>query len=124
MDEGLQAVLKKHLHLVDGLRCISVSDRDGVQIVEVHTDHFPTGVIKPIFMGTFAIASEQASKLGVGKNTSIISYYSGYQVIQFNYLPFVLTFIADSKSNTGMLYSLEEDLRDPIGHLQAAVSVP
>lgn len=25
---------------------------------------------------------------------------------------------------TGMLYSLEEDLRDPIGQLQEAVSVP
>lgn len=115
-----------------------------LSIFIVHTDNFPTSVIKPIFMGTFAIASEQvqivfseyfmyllfvslplffqASKLGVGKNTSIISYYSGYQVykqlllddcvifnsvvflskvIQFNYLPFVLTFIADSNSNTG-----------------------
>lgn len=25
----------------------------------VHTDHFPVSIVKPIFMGTFAIASEQ-----------------------------------------------------------------
>ena len=66
------------------------------------------------------------------------------QVVQFNYSPLVLVLIARADANTGtciclylltfaycfspcsagMLFALEEDLRDPVSELQAAVSVP
>ena len=44
----------------------------------------------------------QASKLGLGKNKSIISYYSTHQVVQFCHFPLVVTFIAQASANTGM----------------------
>ena len=48
----------------------------------------------------------QSSKLGLGKNRSIISYFSKHQVIQFNYYPLVLTFIAQAGANTGKLWTV------------------
>ena len=50
---------------------------------------------------THTLTHTQASKLGLGKNKSIISYYTGHQVVQFNYSPLVVTFIAQTNSNTG-----------------------
>ncbi len=43
----------------------------------------------------------QASKLGMGKNRGIVSYYSGHQVVQFNHHPLVVTFVAQTDANTG-----------------------
>ena len=120
--QELQKYLKRLLPTVEGLLSIIISDRDGVQLVAAH-DQAPPGTLRPPFLGTFAIATEQASKLGLGKNKSIISYYSGHQVIQFNHSPLVLTFVATGEANTGLIYSLEEDLRDAVTDLQGAVTV-
>ena len=109
---------------MEGLECIIISDRDGVQLVEAHVGGVPSAAMKPPFLGIFSIASEQASKLGLGKNRSIISYYTGHQVVQFNYYPLVVTFIAQTNSNTGLLYALEEDMRDAVNDLKGAITVP
>ena len=124
MAEDLQRYLKRLLPTVEGLEGIIVSDRDGVHLVEANDDSVSSGALKPPFLGTFSIASEQASKLGVGRNRSIISYYTSHQVVQFCHYPLVVTFIAKTTANTGLIYSVEEDMRDAIDDLQAAVSVP
>ena len=36
--------------------------------------------LRPSFLSTFAMAADQAGKLGVAKNKKIISMYSNYQV--------------------------------------------
>lgn len=124
MAEDLQRFLRTLLHSEEGLEAIIVSDRDGVQLVEAKNEGVSGSVLKPPFLGTFAIASEQASKLGLGKNKAIISYYTSHQVVQFCHNPLVVTFIAHSSANTGMIYLVEEGLRDAINDLKAAVSVP
>ena len=123
MAEDLQLYLKTLLQSEDGLEGIIVSDRDGVHLVEAKADSVSAGVLKPPFLGTFSIASEQASKLGLGRNKTIISYYTSHQVIQFCHHPLVLTFIAKADANTGMIYLVEEGLRDALGDLKAAVTV-
>lgn len=124
MADDLQIHLKTLLQSEEGLEGIIVSDRDGVHLVEAKSDDISSGILKPPFLGTFAIASEQASKLGLGRNKTIISYYNSHQVIQFCHNPLVLTFIAKANANTGMIYLVEEGLRDAIGDLKAAVTVP
>lgn len=64
---------------VTGLHCVLITDRDGVPLVRV-IDHFPELGVKPSFLATFATATDQAGKLGLGKNRNIISVYSNYQV--------------------------------------------
>ncbi|CAI8055760.1 Guanine nucleotide exchange C9orf72 homolog, partial [Geodia barretti] len=73
MAEDLQRYLKTLVQSEEGLEAVIVSDRDGVQLVEAKNEGVSVGVLKPPFLGTFSIASEQASKLGLGKNRAIIS---------------------------------------------------
>uniref|UniRef100_U3I6A8 Late endosomal/lysosomal adaptor and MAPK and MTOR activator 3 n=1 Tax=Anas platyrhynchos platyrhynchos TaxID=8840 RepID=U3I6A8_ANAPP len=86
---------------VEGLHAIVVSDRDGVPVIKVANDNAPEHALRPGFLSTFALATDQGSKLGLSKNKSIICYYNTYQVVQFNRLPLVVSFIASSNANTG-----------------------
>uniref|UniRef100_A0A8C2QVG7 Ragulator complex protein LAMTOR3 n=1 Tax=Capra hircus TaxID=9925 RepID=A0A8C2QVG7_CAPHI len=86
--------------IVEGLHAIVVSDRDGVPVIKVANDNAPEHALRPGFLSTFALATDQGSKLGLSKNKSIICYYNTYQVVQFNRLPLVVSFIASSNANT------------------------
>lgn len=68
---------------VNGIMCIIVTDRDGTPVINVKTDDAPLEIAlatKPHFLATYTMATDQASKLGLGKNQSIICMYSNYQV--------------------------------------------
>ncbi|EMP32808.1 Ragulator complex protein LAMTOR3 [Chelonia mydas] len=99
--EELKRFLYKKLPSVEGLHAILVSDRDGVPVIKVANDNAPEHALRPGFLSTFALATDQGSKLGLSKNKSIICYYNTYQVVQFNRLPLVVSFIASSNANTG-----------------------
>ncbi|KAM7168075.1 ragulator complex protein LAMTOR3 isoform 1-T2 [Macrochelys suwanniensis] len=101
MADDLKRFLYKKLPSVEGLHAILVSDRDGVPVIKVANDNAPEHALRPGFLSTFALATDQGSKLGLSKNKSIICYYNTYQVVQFNRLPLVVSFIASSNANTG-----------------------
>lgn len=63
-----------------GVYCVVVTDRDGVPLIRVGNEKTPELALKPSFLCTFAMATDQSSKLGLGKNKSIVSMYSNYQV--------------------------------------------
>ncbi|XP_051821202.1 ragulator complex protein LAMTOR3 isoform X1 [Antechinus flavipes] len=102
MADDLKRFLYKKLPSVEGLHAIVVSDRDGVPVIKVANDNAPEHALRPGFLSTFALATDQGSKLGLSKNKSIICYYNTYQVVQFNRLPLVVSFIASSSANTDM----------------------
>ncbi|XP_059868016.1 ragulator complex protein LAMTOR3 isoform X5 [Delphinus delphis] len=103
MADDLKRFLYKKLPSVEGLHAIVVSDRDGVPVIKVANDNAPEHALRPGFLSTFALATDQGSKLGLSKNKSIICYYNTYQVVQFNRLPLVVSFIASSNANTDSL---------------------
>ncbi|XP_078426364.1 ragulator complex protein LAMTOR3 isoform X1 [Cetorhinus maximus] len=104
MADDLKRYLYKQLPSVEGLHAIVVSDRDGVPVIKVANDNAPEHALRPGFLSTFALATDQGSKLGLSKNKSIICYYNTYQVVQFNRLPLVVSFIANSSANTVCLH--------------------
>ncbi|MBZ3886476.1 Ragulator complex protein LAMTOR3 [Sciurus carolinensis] len=108
---------------VEGLHAIVVSDRDGVPVIKVANDNAPEHALRPGFLSTFALATDQGSKLGLSKNKSIICYYNTYQVVQFNRLPLVVSFIASSNANTGLIVSLEKELAPLFEELIKVVEV-
>ncbi|XP_053796811.1 ragulator complex protein LAMTOR3 isoform X1 [Vidua chalybeata] len=108
---------------VEGLHAIVVSDRDGVPVIKVANDNAPEHALRPGFLSTFALATDQGSKLGLSKNKSIICYYNTYQVVQFNRLPLVVSFIASSSANTGLIVSLEKELTPLFEELRQVVEV-
>uniref|UniRef100_A0A671X5M4 Late endosomal/lysosomal adaptor, MAPK and MTOR activator 3 n=1 Tax=Sparus aurata TaxID=8175 RepID=A0A671X5M4_SPAAU len=106
MADDLKRYLYKQLQSVEGLHAIVVTDRDGVPVIKVANDNAPVHALRPGFLSTFALATDQGSKLGLSKNKSIICYYNTYQIVQFNRLPLVISFIASSSANTGNQPSL------------------
>lgn len=66
--------------------CIIVTDRDGTPVINVKADSYvEIGLAtKPQFIATYTMATDQASKLGLGKNQSIVCMYSNYQVSQYD----------------------------------------
>ncbi|GAB6018844.1 hypothetical protein CHUAL_000505 [Chamberlinius hualienensis] len=111
--DALRKSLYQLIQRIPGLRSIVITDRDGVPILKVTTEGTPELAIRPAFLSTFGMATDQASKMGLGRNRSIICSYSSYQVVQFNKLPLMVTLIATSAANTGVLLGLEPEL-DPI----------
>lgn len=77
--------------------------------------------MRPSFISTFGMATDQGGKLCIGKNKSVICIYSTYQVIQINKLPMVITFIALSNSNTGHILSLEDQIDPLLNDLKCAI---
>ncbi|XP_044730302.1 ragulator complex protein LAMTOR3-A-like [Chrysoperla carnea] len=124
MVEELKKYMNTLLNRVHGLHCILISDRDGVPVVKVTSDKVPELAQRPTFLSTFALASDQGSKLGLGKNKTLICMYSQYQVIQFNKLPLVINLIASSEANTGHCLALEEYLEPILNDLKTAVIEP
>lgn len=64
-----------------GLQCILATDRDGIALIRVACESAPELAMKPSFLSTFIMATDQSSKLGLGRNQNIICMYSNYQVI-------------------------------------------
>jgi len=65
---------------VEGLHSILVTDRDGVPVISVANEKAPELATRASFLSTFGMATDQGSKLGLGKNKIIICMYSNYQV--------------------------------------------
>lgn len=65
---------------INGLYIIQITDRDGAPVMRVSQDKNVDFTLTPPFISTFTTASDQASKLGLNRNKTIISMYSNYQV--------------------------------------------
>lgn len=120
--EELRKYVASLLQRSEGLLAIVITDRDGVPLVKVAHESAPEMALRPSYLSTFsAMATDQAGKLGVGKNNKIISIYSTYQVIQISKSPLTITLIALKTANTGLLVNLENDLSVVVNDLAQAV---
>ncbi|KAI9342174.1 Ragulator complex protein LAMTOR3 [Pilaira anomala] len=93
-----------------GLLVAMVTDRDGVIILKSVSEDAKENMTEPTIPTTFAITNNQASKLGLQHNKSIISVYDNYQVIQLDQSPLIITLIAESNANTGLFMNLGDNL--------------
>ncbi|XP_070545527.1 ragulator complex protein LAMTOR3-A-like [Ptychodera flava] len=121
MAEELYRHFRRLLNKVDGLHAIVVTDRDGVPVIKVAKETAPELALRPGFLATFGMATDQGSKLGLSKNKNIICMYNTYQVVQFNKLPLVVSLIAESNTNTGVLLNIEEDFDEVLQDLKTAI---
>jgi len=121
--DEMRKALMQLLLSVDGLYAIIISDRDGVPILKAVTEATPELAVRLNFLSTFGNATDQASKLGMGKNTRIISMYQQFQVIQISKLPIVITFIGSANANTGYLLTMEESLDPLINALRGEIPI-
>ncbi|KFV71547.1 Ragulator complex protein LAMTOR3, partial [Dryobates pubescens] len=117
----LKRFLYKKLPSVEGLHAIVVSDRDGVPVIKVANDNAPEHALRPGFLSTFALATDQGSKLGLSKNKSIICYYNTYQVKDSLLHCLMGCFL--SSLFPGLIVSLEKELTPLFEELRQVVEV-
>ncbi|CAG8528047.1 5201_t:CDS:2 [Acaulospora morrowiae] len=117
MGEKLQAYFDKLLLRIDGLKAVTITDRDAVS-----SDVSPR-VLESAISTTFSVVSDQASKLGLKKNNYVVSLYGIHQIVQFNHAPLITTLVADSNANTGILLDLWDELKELIATINTAILV-
>ncbi|KAM7350963.1 late endosomal/lysosomal adaptor, MAPK and MTOR activator 3 [Cochliomyia hominivorax] len=122
MTEDIEKYFKNLLKKINGLYIIQITDRDGAPVMRVSQDKNVDFTLTPSFISTFTTASDQAGKLGLGRNKTIISMYSNYQVVQMNKLPLILTFVGSENCNTGHILALEHQLDAYLEDMRLAVS--
>jgi len=107
--------LNQLIKSIPGLLAVLIIDRDGVPLIEVHKDLAPELAMQATALSMTVLAADQVSKLGFGRNNTICCEYDNYQVVTFNKLPssLIVTLIANSSANTGMLLSMGSDF-DPV----------
>jgi ragulator complex protein LAMTOR3 len=67
--------------------------------------------MKTSLITTFTMATDQASKLGLGNNKTCICMYSKHVIVQFNKLPtLVVTFIGTENCNIGQILALDDQI--------------
>lgn len=104
------------------MQCVLVTDRDGIPLIRVATEAAPELAMKPSFLSTFTMATDQSSKLGLGRNQNVICMYSNYQVVQMNKHPLIVTFIGTEIFNTGHILALESQIDSYLDDVKLAVT--
>ena len=100
-----------------------MSHKDEVPVIKVANDNAPEHALRPGFLTTFALPTNQRSKLGLPKSESIICYCNTYWVVQVNCLLLVVSFTASSNANTGLIVNLEKELAPLFEELRQLVDV-
>jgi len=79
--------------------------------------------MRPTYLATTALTTDQGAKLGAGKCRSIVCEYENYRVVHFHKHPFMVTLIADDKANTGMMLALENQFDPILSELHRVIEV-
>ncbi|KAI8331239.1 mitogen-activated protein kinase [Chlamydoabsidia padenii] len=109
MEKAFKTHCQAYLH--EGLKAALLTDRDGVIILKCISDDAPAKITDPVIPTNFAVANNQASKLGLKHNEMIISMYELYQLIQLDQNPMIITIISDANANTGVFMHLARELK-------------
>eukprot|EP01111_Echinosteliopsis_oligospora_P003797 TRINITY_DN1597_c0_g1_i1.p1 TRINITY_DN1597_c0_g1~~TRINITY_DN1597_c0_g1_i1.p1 ORF type:complete len:144 (-),score=21.14 TRINITY_DN1597_c0_g1_i1:56-442(-) len=114
--------LERVIHSIPGVSAVVVSDRDGGILVKAYSNAFNTDNVDTSLGATFAVASEQAGKLGLGKNKSIINFHRDKIIVYINLHPIFISFICSSDTNCGSFTSIVPDLQRGLDGLSKAIS--
>ncbi|KAI7862317.1 Ragulator complex protein LAMTOR3 [Spinellus fusiger] len=110
LETTFEKTVSRYFH--DGLKAAMVTDRDGVVILQYVSPDAPPKVLEPAIPTSYAIASSQASKLGLQRNKCIVSVYNLFQVVQMDQNPLLITLVGDADANTGLFMHLGQRIID------------
>ncbi|KAI8048568.1 mitogen-activated protein kinase [Syncephalis plumigaleata] len=119
LESYLHQLLICHPH--DLLACV-VTDREGVILGQATAEQLRESMLEPPMSSTFTIASEQASKLGLGRHRAIACMTGLHQLVQASRPPLVISLIADIQANTGLLLDLASQVCDAVKDLALIVT--
>jgi hypothetical protein len=108
IDASLLKVLLRVPRL--GLLGVVVTDVDGVCLTRVMSEALSELQLEPHFSSSLATCSDQASKLSLGQNRSLVAYFDNYSLIQMNLSPLIVTLFAPPDCNLQLIYNLMPEI--------------
>ncbi len=121
MDEKLKKFLVSLADSVEGLFKIFITDKEGVPITHATGSTNSEAFLRPQLLTAYSLAVEQSSKLEWGQQKHMVCMYQNYQLVMLNCSPLMVTLIASSSANTGLLLSLKTDLEPVLKQLEKLV---
>ncbi|XP_018015437.1 ragulator complex protein LAMTOR3 [Hyalella azteca] len=106
-----------------GLLAIVITDKDGVLILKVCSKDNPELSQRSSYVAPFASASDQASKLGLGRNQTIVCLYDKFQVVSMNKGNVHMHFVGVATGNTGDFLTMDSQLEPIMPSLEELVNV-
>eukprot|EP00322_Chrysochromulina_rotalis_P030469 CAMPEP_0115866102 /NCGR_PEP_ID=MMETSP0287-20121206/20074_1 /TAXON_ID=412157 /ORGANISM="Chrysochromulina rotalis, Strain UIO044" /LENGTH=125 /DNA_ID=CAMNT_0003320655 /DNA_START=18 /DNA_END=395 /DNA_ORIENTATION=+ len=103
------------------LRAALVTDQEGAVLLRAGSSGADTADLDLQRMAaTFAQTAEHASKLGMGKSKHATAFYDKATVVHVSCAPLVLTLLAESDANVGLLLDAVPSLTDAVEPMRAA----
>jgi mitogen-activated protein kinase kinase 1 interacting protein 1 len=119
--EDIRKLLSSYLQKVEGLLGIVLSDRDGVPILRATLAECPDSTARPGFLSAHPSGCEQASKMGMGGNATIVAIYGNYQIVHVLHANIVIILKANSGTLLGDIRGTGERLKPLVEDISAAV---
>lgn len=123
MDE-LKQLLNDYIVSVPGILGIILSDKEGIPIIRCKVDDCPESALKAQFISAHCTAAEQANKLGMGSNETIMAVYKNYQVLHMNHAGIVISVIATADAILNEVKSAAEKMKPLVQDISVAVIDP
>jgi len=121
VDISYTTFFEKLITRIPGLQSVVVSDRDGVSLVKVVHPSINDQSTENSLAAAFAVATDQASKLRMGKNKTLLSFFKDRLIVHISNLPIVISLIADQDANAGMLVALAPELTQSLSGLSTSI---
>mmetsp|Transcript_150189 Transcript_150189/g.273423 ORF Transcript_150189/g.273423 Transcript_150189/m.273423 type:complete len:134 (-) Transcript_150189:71-472(-) len=112
----VQTALTQLCKQTEGLRSISVTDRDGIVVLRAPDVGPEDQNTEQILTTIFSLTTEQTSKIHeLGQANFIMTMYDGCMCLQANHLPLVIRMIAARTANAGALIELLPQVKAMLG---------
>eukprot|EP00004_Rigifila_ramosa_P017716 TRINITY_DN4336_c0_g1_i1.p1 TRINITY_DN4336_c0_g1~~TRINITY_DN4336_c0_g1_i1.p1 ORF type:complete len:136 (-),score=39.72 TRINITY_DN4336_c0_g1_i1:45-425(-) len=119
MATEISATLLKLQKRIPGFKALYITDEDGVVVEQAIADASLN--TQAHMASVFALACEQVTKLGFGNNHMIATFFDNHLVVQINHQPLIITIVASSDSNPGLIMALAPELRSALLPVRDAV---
>eukprot|EP00930_Biecheleria_cincta_P002299 TRINITY_DN103314_c0_g1_i1.p1 TRINITY_DN103314_c0_g1~~TRINITY_DN103314_c0_g1_i1.p1 ORF type:complete len:148 (-),score=25.50 TRINITY_DN103314_c0_g1_i1:5-406(-) len=119
----VQTALNQLCRQTDGLRSITVTDRDGILVLRAPDSVIDDPTAEQILTTIFSLTTEQTSKIDeLGQANFIMTMYDNCMCLQANHLPLVIRMMADKDANMGALTELLPHLKAMLGPTKNAIT--
>eukprot|EP01088_Endostelium_zonatum_P016987 TRINITY_DN4813_c0_g1_i1.p1 TRINITY_DN4813_c0_g1~~TRINITY_DN4813_c0_g1_i1.p1 ORF type:complete len:132 (-),score=28.88 TRINITY_DN4813_c0_g1_i1:31-426(-) len=119
----LSSFFRDLIDRIPGVNTVLITDAEGVPLVSVNSDEKgkESSESTQSLPAVFSTATDQASKLKMGKNNSIVTFFGDEVVVQINQLPLVISFFCETDVNVGLLMGIGPEIKKLLEPLRVSI---
>merc|ERR1712151_1196236 len=119
----VQTALTRLCKQTEGLKSITVTDRDGIVVLQAPETAAGDQNAEQILTTIFSLTTEQTSKIQeLGQANFIMTMYDNCMCLQANHLPLAIRMIAAKTANAGALIELLPQVQAMLGPTKDVVT--